>query len=475
MPDSSPRKQRAETLRAFSSFLTPKPVFAYDADGKPQPEKHWLVDTDEGRGEYLRERFEDALIEAHSDGRAWRAIVAGHMGSGKSTELARLRGSEELQARYMIVFEDAERELPISGLKPQHVSVFCLRAILSESLKSDALRGALERDHIAKIEAATSWFDEYTINQMRNEFARGGLSEQTPLAFLRDLFLRYQRNFVSGEDLRPEVADRIERRLESLLDLFAELVEAAQAIAGRRFLLVIDGTDKIGSLEDGLKVFRDGRRLLQRTPCSVIYTVPIGIWFEGDEIKQDYDHSLLFPMIPVKSPPAAGSSVSEEERERKADLGVAALREIVLLRVDSGLLDDAALTAAIKMSGGVIRDLFRLLVDAAFEAKRLTRSRVEIADVKVAFGRLRDRHYRALLSPPESRATTAPTLTSESIDKALGRCADWPRRRVSLGPTERLLLQRLCLLEYNGDVWHDLHPAVADLLRIREAEEAARR
>jgi hypothetical protein len=39
----------------------------------------------------------------------------------------------------------------------------------------------------------------------------------------------------------------------------------------------------------------------------------------------------------------------------------------------------------------------------------------------------------------------------------------------------KMLLQSLCILEYNSQRWFDLHPAVREYLEIRDTEQKARR
>lgn len=176
-------------------------------------------------------------------------------------------------------------------------------------------------------------------------------------------------------------------------------------------------------------------------------------------------------MLPVVEPPesASRSSASEDalaqQRRDKREAGRNALRDILFKRIDlsADLIVDDAVDALIDASGGVLRDFLYLLRDAALEADVAERECIEVDDVRKARNKLFHEYSNRIVPVPEL------DLTLAHINEVLGEPDDWPRRLPERTLGFNSLLQSLCILEYNGDRWYDLHPLVKEALRRRPA------
>jgi len=114
----------------------------------------------------------------------------------------------------------------------------------------------------------------------------------------------------------------------------------------------------------------------------------------------------------------------------------------------------------------VLRDLLYMLREAAIGARIKQRTRIEIDNVQEVARLLRN-EYSSRLSP---RTYGETSVTLEDIEETLGDRTDWPKLTADRSAAFRMLLQSLCILEYNGDQWFDLHPAINEYLGIRNAE-----
>jgi hypothetical protein len=105
--------------------------------------------------------------------------------------------------------------------------------------------------------------------------------------------------------------------------------------------------------------------------CAIVYTVSSALFYskEFDAIR---DRAILLPNINLHPP---------LEPERHDLEGYATLRSFAHLRMDPALIDKQALEDAITYSGGVFREMARVMRTAIGRARRRNASRVEIADI----------------------------------------------------------------------------------------------
>ncbi len=130
-------------------------------------------------------------------------------------------------------------------------------------------------------------------------------------------------------------------------------------------VILIDGLDRIEELASIRRLFLQ-TRLLDLPQCPVVYNGPIALAFSPDAMMLSGSarfESVFLPNVPVEPPVSPVASVTPQE----VAAGREVMRRIVQLRLNSlGLdedhvFDEGALDLAISYSGGVIRDLIRLV------------------------------------------------------------------------------------------------------------------
>jgi hypothetical protein len=136
------------------------------------------------------------------------------------------------------------------------------------------------------------------------------------------------------------------------------------------------------------------------------------------------------------------------EPEVKDREGYQTLRRFVHVRIDPNLIDGLALEDAISYSGGVFREMARIMRTAIGRARRRKAVKVDIVDVEWATTEIRNEYRRI--------------LDKEDIE-ILKRVHQ--QNRLEYDDRLRPLLQLLAILEYrNGENWCDIHPVLRRLI-----------
>jgi hypothetical protein len=222
------------------------------------------------------------------------------------------------------------------------------------------------------------------------------------------------------------------------------LIEVINAIAAaivkrekRTPLLLIDDMDK-PDLEKATAIFHDHREIMLQPNCVIVYTVSSAMFYskEFDAIR---DRAIFLPNInlhPYKEP------------ERHILEGYSTMQRFANVRMDPSLIDTQALEDAITYSGGVFREMARIVRSSIGYARRRRASRVDMQDVELAATEIRNEYRRIL----------------DTNDLAYLRKI-FEHNRLEYSDRLRPMLQLLAILEYRDtENWCDVHPVLRKLL-----------
>lgn len=398
--------------------------------------------------------------------RPYKALLTGHVGSGKSTELLQL--GTDLAERFFIVWFDAESSL-VEGSANQ----FDVLLAMGVAVHKAASMGDLNppRKLVNKLLKSLSKFVRkyeerkgFSLNlkDLLNQVTAGaivvggglvagpvgaGVAAATVFAVSR-LELNVRDDLVRTLELP---ANRLE-----VIEALNAIINFAQRQCGRPLLIITDGLDKVSAARAKL-LFADSA-LLAEPGCALIYSVPIefGHRLHAEQSTNLFNECTMLPNPPVQKRPPTGDHW-RDERERR-DEGLLVLSEIVSKRLAARAigLNDAiapeALALLAQRSGGVIRELVRYFREAAVSAQLL---RMDCIDERIAEAVLaRHREETARVLNVAHRETLADVLTQ-------GALAGGKKETV-----EDELLRSLRLISYEdeGNFWFDAHPNVLQLL-----------
>jgi hypothetical protein len=394
----------------------------------------------------------DALPEPHPRGGSWMArlhtrieladeptmqLVTGLPGTGKSTELLRLKDRLEAAGglHMLVVLVDAEDQLDLT----QPIDVPDLLATVVDQAERAVLEAegksgdaALQDSYLHRL---WKWLGS-DISLRETQFSVANVATLT-------------LEMKARPDLRRRVREIISSRVTEFVgDVRSELqaLDARARVAGYSGLAVIvDSLEKLRGISTNWdEVLRSAERIFGseapflRLPVPVVYTVPAAL------ITRQVGQVEFLPMIKLRH--RDGSPFRE---------GAAAVRELVRRRIDDPgltlLLGDgfeAHLEEVIAHSGGYPREVFQTL-QWLLETPTLP---ADERDLHRRFSEVRDRLEAATTGADlEWLARVATHHTLQIADDAHRDAVD------------RALRNHLVLRYANDAVWYDLHPAVRQI------------
>ena len=373
-------------------------------------------------------------------------LFGGHRGCGKSTELRRLAKKLHHPNLYYVVLVDALKELDINNLHYSDI-LLAQAKVLIEQLADDGIK--IDTVYLTRLQ---NWFTERVNIRLTEQQLGGkietGVKAEAGLPFLGSLFSKLTTSISYGSAYKEEIRDIVRSSFSEFAGAFNALIKHIEAqlqaaLRGKKLLFVVDGTDRLSSIEANDFFIRDIHQLKQ-IHSNFIYCAPIDILTEDGRIGQEFYVSRL-PMV----------KIADKHTSDYFPVPMAKLSELINKRVDNRLFaNHDVLPALIKHSGGHIRDLMRLM-DYCL-AETLGRKKIDLAVANEAIKQLAT-DYRRII-----QQTDYPLLAE--IDKA-------DKSHVPVSEQSRRLLYDLALLEYNS-YWWQSHPAVRTLPAYQLAKQA---
>jgi hypothetical protein len=234
-----------------------------------------------------------------------------------------------------------------------------------------------------------------------------------------------------------ELRQVVETDITGLISIINHIATAIYSREHRIPLVLIDDMDK-PDLEKARAIFHDRREIMMQPNCAIVYTVSSALFYskEFDSIR---DQAVFLQNIYLHPP-------MEPDTHHKP--GYETLSRFVHVRMAPDLVEPAALELAITYSGGVFREMARIMRTAIGRARRRRAGKLDSSDVEWAATEIRN-EYRRILDKDDL--------------KLLKKVAE--NNRLEYNERLRPLLQLLALLEYrDGENWCDVHPVLRKLL-----------
>jgi hypothetical protein len=372
-----------------------------------------------------------AMVEASAP--AWHALYLGQQKSGKTTELLRL--ARELKDKFFVVFLSVTQELEPSDVKPLDLLLIMATKLADQALKRrvDVGKDIQQdlQDWLVQVSGET-----FQTAVKEKQLDGGGGVKLKPLIFELDA------GFKTSAVIRDEVRKKLEPRVADLVQRFDTLCDKVEQQTGLPPLVLIDDLEKI-DLAAQENIFRMHVATITRPKCRIIYGASkslcyLPLW---SQLRGSYDACEELRSV---------RTVNRDGTENQD--GLKLLREIILQRVDVRLFAAGALDKLIRVGNGIFADLLEAARAACLDAK--------IAGKPAITWDMVDRHFIGLSSqfsrmiPPDAY----PTLVSIHDS-----------RLANPGEMLSKLLFMQAAIEYEDDkgIYYDVHPAVAELLKLR--------
>jgi hypothetical protein len=278
----------------------------------PQNPDYYL-DLVEGRGDDVVKRLRRAIIL--SPNKPTLQFLSGHAGSGKTTELFRLKAGLEQQG-FAVIYCAADQYLQIDNVGLTEIWLLILNLILQQvEKKGESLSLAYLPNAIMEIE---QWLR---------------LSPPIGIASYTPRLQRILQTIQDNAQQRRQLRHHLEARLKNSLLAAGEEVTAIEVdrlkqMGKKGLVILIDNLDRL-TLEKSEIIFGDGGKYLRQFQCHIIYTLPLLAIAEVDPQSPQRLQQSLNVNKPIVLSPLALRDRQGEIKPHVLNL----LRQVILSRL----------------------------------------------------------------------------------------------------------------------------------------------
>lgn len=370
-------------------------------------------------------KLKRALLREHRQPPKY--FFSGHRGCGKSTELNRLVVDEEINQKFFVVKYYVKDICDVNNLSYIDV-LFSLGAqlFIEYSDRGKELRPEL-------IKALENWKND-VVEQVREEIESFETSIE---GGLKAFFISVLSKFRSEDNTTKTIRTKIEPRLSELIEKINLIVADIEGKEKKKVLVLIDDMDK-PNLAQAKKIFYDYNTAITQPACSIVFTVPISIFF-SQEFTAIRETRFFLPNVKLHH---------RNEKNCKDEKGFNLMSFFIFHRMMKDLIEPDACEYAISMGAGVFRETARIMQICA--------------DNAIASGRIRIIKDDVVRAESEIRSDFKRMLTSEDYVILKSVCENNEMHGI-----EKIghLLHNLSILEYmNDETWCDIHPTLEKLI-----------
>jgi hypothetical protein len=392
---------------------------------QPLDEKHsdWYVEQPDSP----HERIKICLLNNPDD---IKVLFSGHIGSGKTSTLKKLVLDSEIKEKFFVVQFSAHEELNIADLGYTDLLI----AIGKKMYEDGEKEKWVSKDLNQKLnEWAAVQFREWGTEEAAGIKIEGGISAW---------FMKATGLLKTGFKDKRTFREKMEPQIPQLIQFINEIIEAIEFKSGKKVLLVLEDLDK-PPVEKALDLFLTKGTILIQPRCKILFTVPISVLYSGkfNIISQTFPIQFVLPNFKVVN---KDGTPNEEIIEK--------MKNIVYLRMNSELIEKEALTLAVKMSGGVVRELIRIINGAAISALAKKENVIHLEDVEDTVNQLAQTYKYSLTKKSDIEILKKVEETKKLIDDRI--------------EDVRGLLHGQFILQYpNGEGWYGVNPIVKNLIK----------
>ncbi len=449
--------QPAARLEDVYKTLSPEPLTEAD-----EFRKFYRAEVNKVRGCDVVARLKLSLGRAYG-GAHFKALLMGHPGVGKSTELTRLAG--EVQGQYSVIRFSATGELDPANFKPFDVLLLMMAEVATRTSNSVAKGGAGRPPSDIRLQEILDWFatekrTKTVGTHVGAEAAAGaGPGASSLWGKALGLFAQLKGEMKYAADRKTEIVEYRLNRLSSLIELANNLLDDCNELlrkpTRKEWLFLGEDFDKPGITGGQVEalfltyanVFRDLR-------THLIFTIPITLGYSGQAAQLPFgsDRVLSVPDNPVYLP---NHTPHREGRD--------AVRAVLEARVDGALFEAEQLDRLVVASGGNLRDLFSIVSQSADNAILRQSPRIAAEDAETAIKSLRSEYVRRLGDSPFDKEP----ISYETKAQRLLQVYSGDRNSDVPDAVLYSLLRSRVLQEFNGERWYGVHPLIVDVLKLQ--------
>ncbi|NEO71082.1 P-loop NTPase fold protein [Moorena sp. SIO3H5] len=371
-------------------------------------------------------------------------LLAGHRGSGKTTELRRIE--QELAENYAVIWVDTATALDRYNIGYAEVVVLIGMEVCRQAIKPGWWSNR-DQDLLDDLENSLTTVIYQDKETETEQLELPEVLKKLGLILKRGL----TREMTKSLNIRPAVSDIIAR--------VNDIIKAAEKDRNQKLLVIVDGLDRHDYIT-ALEMFASP--LLTELECHIIYTIPISLRYSPSFRQPMESFQCLdlynLPVFECDWPTATLRDRNSGPTSTPNKHGRYILKSVITKRLakinETDLFTPDALELLSEKSGGVIRDLIRLARTACQVALKKKKEYVDTTIAKEAIQEERkaytinDYHFPELATVHETGRLTTNTHHLPKQGEVV-ICDE--------------LLQNKYVLGYYGDhTWFDVHPIIIE-------------
>lgn len=369
--------------------------------------------------------------------RQFHGFLCGHVGSGKTTELMRLKADKKITALYFPLLISV-KDLKIDNA---HLTHDALLLGMGLQLIEQTNQQQLSRQYTDELNQWGKTLLNTFIKDERIDAQVGTKADAWLVFFKSMLTSRNQWKYEEKQLLEPKVLD--------LIDILNRMAQEIQNNTGKRLLVMIDDLEKGDSnAEKNMhqRLFSEYFNVLTQPDFNIVYTLPV--YYRALTGKR-IDKSLIFAFSAVRiyEPEDKGENVPPLNKQSP---GYQLIEKFIHQRLDKSvqLFELGVLDELIRIGGGLFRDTDTAIAEAADYAIDRDSQTVSLEDCQKVFNSVKKGFQ--------------PTITGDDVTllgTVLNQKKGWVK---GVEP----FLQSRAVVEYeNGDVWLDVRYVLKAYLR----------
>lgn len=374
-------------------------------------------------------------------------LFMGHRGCGKSTELNELNiklSSEGFEVATIYT----SLELDMLNMAYWDLLILIGQKIIEIAKKTGChiSNKILQRIESFWYEAEIEKIEDKTLETGLSLGIQGDVSQETKANLLSiafdavlGLFSKISADMKFNIEKRKTIRYKLEQRAAEWIEIINVISDSiARELNGKYPVIIFEDLDKIDT-EIAWSIFHNYAYAMSQVPVHIIYTFPIALSYSPK-------FGAVAPFFKVKSLPMIKLHFHDMT---ECSEGIKIIEEILFLRADESLFSSDALHYAIINTGGCLRDLFNILLDASTIAHRRNSIKIELEDVKYQLDK-----FSSILTK---------RIQANQYD-FLKTIYDGDKFQIKDREILLEMMQAQVVLEYNGVRWHDVHPLVSKFL-----------
>lgn len=292
-----------------------------------------------------------------------RVFLSGHRGTGKTTELLKIKNEINQTKCFFTIFCDvSNEELDINNIDFVDIVIFMIEQLVAELEKASI--DIKQED----IESFYTWYEQriIEINDKTDASAtiETELSGGINIISLFKLITKTKAKLSASQDTKDTIRRVFTNKFSDFSIKFNEFILNVKETLKKEkiakdLLFIIDGFEKIGTLEDRKKILIDNSNKFIEIKSNMIIALPIELFSEVATLS-NFSTPISFPLITLD------------------DKGITKFKEFIFKRIDEKFFNqnDNTIDKIIEYGAGSPRETLKIIEEAYISAEE------EIIDIQ---------------------------------------------------------------------------------------------